>query len=277
MAHLPAVPRTMQNHIEVQNYTSVALARTSSGWAGGCGPRATSNTTTAGTNGTFTYNSLVISICGGSSAYTQPGQPVHHQSDPASGQRTLADVGLYAEDDWKTRPNLSISYGMRYETQNFISTITLTLRRACPSPMGWAAPEDCAPRRLRHVLRPLQLANVLTTLERNGTNQIQTADSSSRRRLHVAEYAACLTGCNRLPATRRIRSVGQICARRTRCTTRSVARPAARRIRANVVGRIMQLLHGVHAVGELPAHQRVHQFLSEVASYPTRLRRATRP
>jgi len=30
------------------------------------------------------------------------------------------DVGLYAEDDWKVKPNLTFSYGIRFETQNRI-------------------------------------------------------------------------------------------------------------------------------------------------------------
>ncbi|MGP8259965.1 MAG: carboxypeptidase regulatory-like domain-containing protein [Acidobacteriaceae bacterium] len=32
------------------------------------------------------------------------------------------DVGFYAEDDWKAKPNLTISYGMRYEAQNVINS-----------------------------------------------------------------------------------------------------------------------------------------------------------
>jgi outer membrane receptor for ferrienterochelin and colicin len=31
------------------------------------------------------------------------------------------DAGLYLNDDWRARPNLTFSYGLRYETQNNIS------------------------------------------------------------------------------------------------------------------------------------------------------------
>lgn len=32
----------------------------------------------------------------------------------------LVDAGLYAEDEWRVRPNLSLTYGLRFETQNNI-------------------------------------------------------------------------------------------------------------------------------------------------------------
>ena len=104
----------VQDHIEVQNYTSVALAKHFMRLGGRLRTTNEINTTSAGSNGTFTYNSISDYIAGNASQFT-----VTQISHPTISARST-DVGLYAEDDWKVKPNLTFSYGLRFETQNFI-------------------------------------------------------------------------------------------------------------------------------------------------------------
>ena len=186
-----------QNHFEAQNYTSIQLTKNFIRLGGRLRSTSDTNTTTAGTNGTFTYNCLVISLCptGSTAAYQNNvasqftiSQIVH----PANA--TLVDLGLYAEDDWKARPNLSISYGIRYETQNHLSdhhdfaprvSIRYGLGKASSSPKtvlnaGFGIFYD-----------RYQLPNVMTTIESNGINQIQTQLTPPSTACTPQNIAAC--------------------------------------------------------------------------------------
>jgi hypothetical protein len=137
-----------ESHIEVQNYTSIALAKNFIRLGGRLRTTSESLTSNAGSNGTFTYSYLLDpctdpnpsitrpSTCnpgatvpcatGNSSAAISsyqcgiPGQYTVNTINKPTVNGRLTDVGIYAEDDWKALPNLTLTAGIRYEAQNVI-------------------------------------------------------------------------------------------------------------------------------------------------------------
>jgi len=140
-------------HIELQNYTSVALTTHFMRLGGRLRTNSESLTSNAGVNGTFVYSYLLDpcfdpgvankpSTC--SALATAPCDPHNLTTNngtyfasyqcgyPSQFQQTAiknptvsareTDVGLYAEDDWKIKPNLTFSYGLRLEAQNAINS-----------------------------------------------------------------------------------------------------------------------------------------------------------
>ena len=110
-----------QNHYELQNYTSVAFGKHFLKFGARLRDLQETNSATTNFNGTFTFPTLA--------AYeaSAPIQFTLTTGIPAASSN-LFDAGLYVQDDWRWRPNVTISGGLRFETQNHI-----------PQPCGFRA------------------------------------------------------------------------------------------------------------------------------------------
>jgi len=151
------IQKDVATHYELQSYTSVALKNNFIRFGGRLRVDHDSNSSTGGFYGTFIYGqTLPIYNAGLEAALPASCEPaagtafgtviplsgicnysVTHASGPgtfgnvgptqfnvnfgtAGIAATVADLGLYLEDDWKLKPNLTLSAGIRYETQNHI-------------------------------------------------------------------------------------------------------------------------------------------------------------
>lgn len=122
-----------QNHYELQNYTSIQHGTHFIKFGGRLRDVDDASDSLAGFNGLFTFPSLTAYRntlagvsrqvcdatdpnpaidCGPSQFSLTTGRPMFHVG--------LIDIGLYAEDDWRLRRNMTLSYGLRFETQNHI-------------------------------------------------------------------------------------------------------------------------------------------------------------
>ncbi len=108
-----------QDHYELQNYTSISQSKNFVKF--GVRLRAVHevNTSNAGFNGTYTYSSYSNYLANTPSQLAINVTKAPNDAVPTVPV-TVFDAGLYIQDDWKVRPNLTLSGGMRFETQNDI-------------------------------------------------------------------------------------------------------------------------------------------------------------
>jgi hypothetical protein len=194
------------DHIEVQNYTSIALQKNFIRFGGRMRYNSENLTSNANVNGTFTYSNLLdpcnaTNIQNGTKAATNcapnTGSLLCANSTPGSNyvssyqcgtpsQFAIAkinvptinahtvDVGIYAEDDWKPLSNLSVSFGIRYEAQTVINSGHDFAPRTSVSygiPRKNGNPITVLRGGFGIFYDRFSLGNILNTYQNNGTNQ----------------------------------------------------------------------------------------------------------
>jgi hypothetical protein len=116
------------NRYEFQNYTSIQFTKHLLKFGARLRGLTDSNDSTSGFNGSYFFSSIhayqqtLLEQGFFGTQYSVTGTP-NNPSIPPNPRVSVSqvDVGLYVEDDWRVRPNITLSYGLRFESQSNIS------------------------------------------------------------------------------------------------------------------------------------------------------------
>jgi hypothetical protein len=108
------VVRDNQDRFELENDTTEARGAHAIEFGGRFRLTRDANFSTSGFNGNYIYSSLSAYAAKTPSEYDVT-------AGKASSNVAVFDAGAFFQDDFKLRPNFTLSYGLRYEAQNWIS------------------------------------------------------------------------------------------------------------------------------------------------------------
>ncbi len=187
-----------QDHYEVQNYTSVQLAKNFIRAGLRVRTDRTAQFSTQNANGTFSYATVADYIAN---------QPFQYKMATIANPRVgthLTDVGLYAEDDWKVKPNLTLTYGLRYEAQGTINSKHDLAPRFSANygvPRKNGSPLTVLRFGYGVFLTRFDIGDVINTLQQNGVNSVVQTFLSPAAGCAPGSTAACGTNAAAKPIT----------------------------------------------------------------------------
>ncbi len=172
--------RSALDQFELQNFTLMSKGAHAINFGGRFRYTRDSSYSNSGFNGTYTYAATKIGTTVIPALTNYKNGVISQYSVTSGNQAALAnywDVGVYALDDFKFKPNLTLSYGLRYETQSAIGDYADLAPRLS---FAWA-PGAKNGKPAKTVLRGgygwfydrFAVSNILQTIRQNGVNQTQ--------------------------------------------------------------------------------------------------------